>query len=256
MIRLLPSIFTVLVVLVASAGAQIRVVNFGSGNSSFDGWVNLNSANFPGYGGSFPGNSPWPGPIGSNASGSADSELSRVSGSPTGGGPFLSSSSIYFGNFAQIPNALGGTLRVADPTPLVDLKTLVFQIQIGEVLGFDFFSPSGGPSLKVNGGASAVNPLFSGVVDRFQSGTFTSPATGNDEPVYVNTWGYQWDVSSFGPVTSFSIDFSAVTHAQVYALQLDQNSSLFSVAVIPEPRAASLIFAGAALWLVRRRFRS
>ena len=254
--RFLTSLYTVLVVLAASAGAQIRVVNFGSGNSSFDGWVNLNSANFPGYGGSFPGNSSWPGPIGSNASGSADSELIRVSGSPTGGGPFLSSASIYFGNFAQIQNALGGTLRVVDPTPLIDLKTLVFQIQIGEVLGFDFFSPSGGPSLKVNGGASAVNPLFSGVVDRFQNGTFPSPATGNNEPVYVNTWGYQWDVSSFGPVTSFSIDFSAVTHAQVYALQLDQNSSLFSVAVIPEPRAASLMFAGVALWLVRRRFHS
>jgi len=253
MMRLLPSLLTVMGVLVASAGAQIRVVNFGSGNSSFDGWVNLNSANFPGYGGSFPGNSPWPGPIGSNASGSADSELTRVSGSPTGGGPFLSSSSIYFGNFAQIPNALGGTLRVADPTPLTDLKTLVFQIQIGEVLGFDFYNPSGSPSLKVNGGASAVNPLFSGVVDRFQSGTFTSPATGLNEPVYVNTWGYQWDISSFGSVASFTIDFSGVTHSQVYALQLDQSSVLFSAALIPEPGTASLILMGAVLVLVRRR---
>ena len=133
--------------LVGSSFAQVRVVNFGGGSSSFDGWNNLNSATFSGYGG-FPGSSAWPAPIGSNVGGSADAELSRVAGSPTGGGPFLSSSSIYFGNFAQVPNALGGTLRVADSTPLAGLQTLIFQIQIGEVLGYDFYQPTGGPSLK------------------------------------------------------------------------------------------------------------
>ena len=97
--------------------AQVRVIDFGSGNSAVDGWNSLNTATFTGYG-SFPGNTPWPGPIGSNASGSGDATLSRVTGSPTGGGPFLSSSSIYFGNLAQVPNALGGTLQVSDPTPL------------------------------------------------------------------------------------------------------------------------------------------
>lgn len=250
--RLFPATLVVFLAGVLSGQAQIRVVNFGSGNSSFDGWVNLNSANFSGYG-SFPGSSAWPAPIGSNASSSGDAELSRVAGSPTGGGPFLSSGSIYFGNFAQVPNALGGTLRVSDPTPLANLKTLIFQIQIGEVLGYDFFRPTGAPALKVNGGASALNPLFSGVLDRFQSGVFTSPATGVDEPVYVNTWGYQWDISSFGPVTSFTIDFSGVTHSQVYALQLDQSSALFPAALIPEPGTASLILMAAVLALVRRR---
>jgi len=238
--------------LVLSGEAQVRVVDFGSGNSSVDGWVNLNSANFSGYG-SFPGSSPWPAPIGSKGASSGDAVLSRVSGSPTGGGPFLSSSSIYFGNFAQVPNALGGTLRVSDPTPLANLQTMIFQIQIGEVLGYDFFQPTGSPALKVNGAASAVSPLFSGVLDRYQSGVFTSPATGLDEPVYVNTWGYQWDISSFGPITSFTNDFSGVTHSQVYALQLDQSSVLFPVALIPEPGTASLILMGTILALARRR---
>ena len=237
---------------VAESGfGQIQVVNFGSGSSGSDAWVNVNSANFSGYGG-FPGNSPWPAPIGSNGTGSGDADLSRVAGSPTGGGPFLSSSSIYFGNYAQVPNALGGTLRVSDSTPLANLKTLVFQIQIGEATGYDLYSA---PTLKINGGSSVVNILFSGILNRYQSGTFFSPATELDEPVYVNTRGYQWDVSSLGAVTSFAIDFSGVTHSQIYGLQLDQSSSVFSTAVIPEPNVGGLILAGACFFLFCRRAR-
>jgi len=240
------------VVCIAQNGfGQIQVVDFGSGSSGSDAWVNVNSVNFSGYGG-FPGSSPWPAPIGSNGAGSGDAVLNRVAGSPTGGGPFLSSGSIYFGNFAQIPNALGGTLRLTDSTPLADLKTVVFQIQIGEATGYDLYSA---PALKINGGSSIVDPLFSGIINRFQNGTFNSPATGADEPVYVNTRGYQWDVSSLGAVTSFTIDFSGVTHSQIYGLQLDQSSSFFSTAVIPEPNARVLVLAGACFFLFCRRAR-
>ena len=238
------------VVCIAQNGfGQIQVVDFGSGSSGSDAWVNVNSVNFSGYGG-FPGSSPWPAPIGSNGAGSGDAVLNRVAGSPTGGGPFLSSGSIYFGNFAQIPNALGGTLRLTDSTPLADLKTVVFQIQIGEATGYDLYSA---PALKINGGSSIVDPLFSGIINRFQNGTFNSPATGADEPVYVNTRGYQWDVSSLGAVTSFTIDFSGVTHSQIYGLQLDQSSSFFSTAVIPEPNVGGLVLAGACFFLFCRR---
>jgi hypothetical protein len=240
------------VVCIAQSGfGQIQVVDFGSGSSGSDAWVNVNSVNFSGYGG-FPGSSPWPAPIGSNGAGSGDAVLNRVAGSPTGGGPFLSSGSIYFGNFAQIPNALGGTLRLTDSTPLADLKTVVFQIQIGEATGYDLYSA---PALKINGGSSIVDPLFSGIINRFQNGTFNSPATGADEPVYVNTRGYQWDVSSLGAVTSFTIDFSGVTHSQIYGLQLDQSSSFFSTAVIPEPNVGGLVLAGACFFLFCRRAR-
>ena len=231
--------------------SQLRVVDFGAGTNEMDGWANINSVNFSGYGG-FPGNSAWPAPIGSNVAGSGDADLDRVAGSPTGGGPFLSSTSIYFGNFAQVANALGGTLRVSDSTPLANLKTIVFQVQIGEVMGYDFYNPSGAPALKVNGGSSVINPIFSGVLDRYQSGTFSSPATGNDEPVYVNSWGYQWDVSSLGPISTFSIDLSAVTHAQVYALQLDQGTAQFSVALIPEPGVSWMLLLGFVWLLVGR----
>jgi hypothetical protein len=242
--------FSLWVGFVAESGlAQLQVLNFGSGSSDSDAWVNVNAANFFGYGG-FPGNSPWPAPIGSNGTGSGDADLSRVAGSPTGGGPFLSSSSIYFGNYSQVPNALGGTLRVSDSTPLANLKTLVFQIQIGEATGYDLYSA---PALKINGGSSIVNPLFSGILNRYQSGTFFSPVTELDEPVYVNTRGYQWDVSSLGAVTSFAIDFSGVTHSQIYGLKLDQSSSVFSAALVPEPNVGGLVLAAACFFLIRRR---
>ncbi len=249
------STYLALLISAVSSLGQVRVIDFGGGTSSFDGWNNLNTATFSGYG-TFPGNGAWPAPIGSNATGSADANLNRVAGSPTGGGPFLSSSSIYFGNRAQIANALGGTLRVSDTTPLAGLQTLIFQIQIGEVLGYDFYDPTGSPALKLNGSAVAVTPSFSGVLDRYQDGVFTSPETGVDEPVYVNTWGYQWDVSTFGPISSFTIDFSGVTHAQIYELQLDQSSQLFAAALIPEPSVGSLLLAAALAGCLRRKIRS
>ena len=210
-----------------TARSDVMPVTFsGSGASSFDGWANITSANFSGFGG-FPGSSGWPNPIGSNAEASGDSELARVAGSPTGGGPFLASDSIYFGNFSQVPNALGGTLRVSDGTPLPNLKTLVFQIQIGEADGYDFHDPTGYPVLKINGQTNGVSATYAPVLlGRYQNGTFFSPETQQEEPVYVNTWAFQWNLESGIAVSSFQIEFSCVTHAQVYGLQLDQSSDL------------------------------
>jgi len=250
MLRNLLLLFFLCTALLCMQGwSQIRTVSFSSGTSDIDGWANINTANFSGYG-FFPGSSAWPGPIGSNVLGSGDADLGRVSGGSSGGGPFLSSTSIYFGSFAQVPNALGGTLRVSDSTPLANLKTLVFQIQIGEATGYDLYSA---PALKINSGSSIVSPLFSGILNRFQSGTYPSPVTGLDEPVYVNTRGYQWDVSSLGAVTSFTIDFSGVTHSQIYALQLNQSSSFFATAVVPEPGVVGFLTVGACFFLIRRR---
>ena len=59
-------------------------------------------------------------------------------------------------------------------------------------------------------------------------GTFPNPQTGEDEPLYLNTWGFQWDVSNLGPINSIQIDFSAVTHAQIYAMRLDQSSTNYT----------------------------
>jgi len=197
----------------------------GGGSYSYDGWVELTSAKFYLIG-QYPGSSAWTDSIGSNADRSGDSVLVRIAGSPTGGGPYPASESIYFASSQQVPNALGGTLGI-NFTPLPGLKTLVFQIQIGEADGYDFHEPAGLPVLKVNGQTIAISASFEPVlVGRYQKGTFPSPETEQDEPVYVNTWAFQWNLDPAVASQPFQIEFSAVTHAQVYALQLDQTSVL------------------------------
>lgn len=238
-------LFIMTVVLASSGSAQIIDVNFsGSGTTSYSGWTNVNALNYSGYG-SFPGSSAWPAPISANL-GSSTPVLNRIAGSPTGGGPFLSSSSIYFGNFAQVPNALGGTLQISNSAPLTSMKTLVFQLQIGEATGYDFWQPSGYPVLSINGGAT-VSALFTNLVTRFQSGTFPSPVTGSNEPVYVNTWAYQWNLTNSPVVNSYAVNFSAVTHSQVYGLRVDGTTALQAAAVVPEPKVTGLIALAATL---------
>jgi len=224
--------------------AQIINVNFsGSGTTSFSAWSNINSFNYTGYG-SFPGNTPWPAPIRATQ-GSTNSTLNRIAGSPTGGGPFLASESIYFGNFAQVTNALGGTLRLANSLSFTNIKTLVLQIQIGEAVGYDFFRPTGYPRLSFNGGTNTINALYTNLVNRYQNGTFPSPETGKDEPVYVNTWAYQWNFTNNNSISNYSVDFSAVTHAQVYTMRWD-STSVLQGQVIPEPSTLGLLALAAA----------
>ena len=199
------------------------------GTKSYDGWEDLLGAFYPGYGG-FPGASPWPEPIRANSAGSGNAELQRLNGGG-GGGPFPSGESIYFGSFQQNPNELGGTLRVRDTTPVAGVKTVVFQIQIGEAVGYDFHSPTGAPVLRVNGQPTSLASQTPVRLDRYQNGSYYSPVTQRNEPIYVNTWGFQWDVSNIGSVTSIQIDFSPVTHSQIYAMRLDQSSQAYSTSV-------------------------
>jgi hypothetical protein len=239
--------------LLSGSLAQIVDVNFsGGGSTSYSAWSNLTASNYSGYG-TFPGNSPWPAPI-LATDGSTSASLNRIAGSPTGGGPYLGNASIYFGNFAQIPNALGGTLQVSNNSPLSNLRTLVFQLQIGEATGFDFHQPTGFPLLSINGEAGQT-ALFTNLVTRFQNGTFPSPETGQDEPVWINTWAYQWNLTD-SPVSSYALNFSAVTHAQVYALRVDGTSVLQSAAVVPEPGVVHLLALGGLVlfvFLARKR---
>lgn len=210
------------------AAAQIVPVSLG-GAVSYDGWQDIIADNFTGYG-LFPGGSAWPSPIGSNAGGSGDAQLQRLAGGG-GGGPFPATESLYFGSNRQIPNELGGTLRIADETPVPSVRTVTLQIQIGQADGYDFQSPNGLPVLKSNGQSASLASRTPVLIGRIDYGTFPNPQTGADEPLYLNTWGFQWDVSALGTITSIQIDFSAVTHAQIYAMRLDQSSTAYTSSV-------------------------
>jgi len=180
----------------------------------------------------------WPTkPAESNALGSDDAQFVRVPGT---GSPIFSSESLYFPSMQQVTNALGGTLRVSDSTPVSGVKTITLQVEIGEALGYGLVQPSGTPTLKINGAASTNAPTFTKLVNSYQNGTYPSPDTG-DEPVYVKTWAYQWNVTNSGSITSIQIEFSAVTHAQIYEIRLDQTSVLQSNNVFETNSSAPVI---------------
>lgn len=205
------------------------------GNTQFDGWENLTrtnpqvaAASFP----DFPGATPWPEPIDSDATGSGDAEFDKTSGFGYPAGV-----SIYASPFGN------GTFSVSDSTPVADIETVVFQIEIG--------SGSAGwlsadPELVING--STVVPLFrSGVLD-----SVFDPA-GPFGPLTINTFGYQWDLTGLGPVTSIDVQFAPDgTSTTIWALQLDQGSQFVPVGV-PEPASLALLAVGGATMLWRRR---
>jgi hypothetical protein len=224
-----------------------------TGNTQYDGWIGLSTVNYSGYGG-FPGGGAWPAPIGSNrtlgntfnATEPGDAVLAKVANGASGGGPFLSGTSIYFGSFTTDPNSLGGTVALADSTPVAGVRNVVAQIQIGEAFGFDFFNHVL-PTLSYNGGAQSLAAASSTIIDQFYNGTFDSPV--GPQPIYINTYVLQWDLTGVGAVTDFSIAFSGVQHSQIYGARVDQ-SDVFT----PVPAPSALMIAGlGGLTALRRR---
>jgi hypothetical protein len=223
----------------ASFGAMALIDPALPGNTQTDVWAtaDLTSTANPGYG-SFPGSSAWPGGIQSgtpNVGSSGDAQLNRLGSGTFGGGPFPSGSSIYFGSFDITANINGGKLGVADSTPVANVHNIVLQVQIGEATGYDFFNHVM-PVLNFNGGAQALAATTAITLEQFDTGT-TFPAPGGDQPIFTNTYLLQWDTSALGAISSFSLDFNGVQHAQLYQLRLDQ-SDVFQA--VPEPSSAAL----------------
>ena len=195
--------------------ADVMPVQFdGGGNTSYDGWENLTGNN--------PDTSGWPSGITSNTTQSGDAKLVGISV-----GPYPAWESIYFPSLTLNENELGGTLAVGESTPLAGVRTIVLQVKIGEGLLHDFHTPDGYPVLKINQGGASIEPTFSKRLNQVPSGSYEL-SENEVYPIYINTWAFQWNLDQGVTVGSFQIEFSAVTHAQVYALQLDQTPVLQS----------------------------
>lgn len=226
------------------------------GTQGSEGWSNFNPILYSGYG-SFPGLASWSTPFASN-SGSGNATIDKIANGDGGGPYFGSSGTIYSGGFSGVQNTYGGTLSVLDSAPVGNLKSIVFQLEIGEAFGYDLYSHNL-PTLFVNGEAVALVPAFSSLFNQLENGTFTPP--GQDpQPLYINTWAFQWDLSSYSSaINSFEIQFSTVQHSQIYAMQLDQsnaiNSSSIIPSAIPEPSTYLLMVIGAATLLILRKKR-
>jgi hypothetical protein len=219
--------------LASSAFAQAKDIVFaGGGTTTFDGWSNmtvlrLGSLNY----GSWPGNKIWTQAITANVTGSGGGLLNRLAGSPNGGGPFPSDTSVYFGSSTTVANTLGGTLGVSR-APVSGVRTVVFQIELGEgqpqgQTRYFFHEPvgnptAGRPTLYVNGQPLSA-PTHTALVN--QRSTEDGGGANFEDPVFVNTYGYQWNISTSN-VTSLEVRFSCVEHVSIYSMRLDQTSVL------------------------------
>lgn len=241
-------------VAVSSAFPALYTVNVTlDGATQFDGW---DGNGFAANGVNYPGTAPWPGPIASNVAGSGDAGLFKVANGP-GGGPYPTGSAglrnIYHGGTSAIPNTLGGTVMVGDSTLVAGIQTVAFQIVIGEAYGYDFFDHVA-PVLTVNGETTSYTATYAHLLGQEQNGTFPVPG-GGTEPLYDNLWGFQWDLSGLGTVTSLEITWSSVQHARIKGLQLDQSDEIHGdyFATVPEPATMAALGLGAAVLLRRRK---
>lgn len=231
-------------------------------------WVNLSAfaqngvAGLSGTG-SFPGTTLWTpkasqvnSVIGDDGGTVGGANLTKVSNAPTGGGAYAASGSLYFGGFSGDINVNGGALAVVDSSPLAGLQNITFQVGIGEASTYDFYNHVL-PTLTYTtalGTVSSVTATSSSVAEAFFNGTVSMP-TG-EEPIYINQYLLQWDLSGVtSPITSFSIGFSGVQHAQLYGLTLTQAA----VAAVPEPSTYAMLLSGlvsmGVVGAVRRRQR-
>ncbi|MEM6654429.1 MAG: hypothetical protein AAF596_01375 [Planctomycetota bacterium] len=235
--------------LVAAVPSSAALVpNNLSGTVQFDGWDQLGGIS--GYGfndvGPFsggpvdpndpfgPSNPPvsWPIALNSFQTGSGDATLLR-----TAGGHYSASISLY--NFAGPSD-----FTIGDSSAIDDLATVVFSI-----LDWVGSSPTTPPLLNILGGAQGLAADLSSVEPAGQ--VFFQGA-----PVALNTRTFQWDLTAFGPVDGFAIDWTQGSSAGISALQLEQ-STVFTVAsaIVPEPGSLLLSAIGVVAAMQPRRRR-
>lgn len=222
------------------------------GTSEFEAWENLSNTNaqvvaaaattattddFPG----FPGSGPWPTALMPDAASSAgNAEFNKISGNG-----YTATESIYnFPGFSPAPPN-PGNYSVDNSSPLAGLETVVFQIDVGE--GNGFFDAV--PLLSLNAGASQLAPDFSSTS---AGRTFDNPQNPSEQ-LTSTIFAYQWDLSSFGAITDYSIQWGSAAHSTIYEMQLDSGDSFNQV--VPEPSAFAALVGAAALGLVLSRRR-
>lgn len=205
----------------------------------------------------------------------------NTNGTPNGGtwtgsgyGSFPSGEGLYAISFSNFFNGRQNTLGVFEANPILNLKNVVFQVEIGGANGYDFWNPDVESNAETAFGTipstlglienSAMYPQltitlatnekitltadFSALLARGYNGSIEVPS--GDEEIWINLYGFQWDLSEYTNITSYVITFTPVEHSTVYALQLDQ-SDVFTQAV-PEPSTWLLLGLGVTALLVFR----
>ncbi|MEZ0209399.1 MAG: PEP-CTERM sorting domain-containing protein [Methylophilus sp.] len=264
-----------------------------NGTKKDDGWYNLSAASktktvdgspvtiagIPG--GGFPGMAPLPNVISQVSSDNDNSATFRKVSNGAAGGAFPSSESLYAGSLSGAYNFNGGKLGVFETAPVDNLANVVFQVELGGANGYDFYQPSVGTT-TTPGGASALsvgaltvtnyfptlNLIFGDNTTTqltanwaelsFKGENGTTSASGTEEPIYINLYAFQWDLSGYSNISSFNVTYDVVAHSQTYAARLTQSDTFNQVVAVPvpEPESYAMILAGLGMVaLVARRRR-
>lgn len=265
-----------------------------TGETKYDGWYNLSNGpktrvvdgatyNIPGntgYPSTFSSTNDWPTPIRSQLSGTNGTLATTPSPTRAGldktanglnMGAYPAGDSIYSIAFSNEFNAKGASFAVTETNPVIDLASVVFQIELGSANGYDFYHPdiaTGGTtpgnvtSLQAGGldpllgrapGGPVIFPTlnltfsdtttlaiaanYAELVTKAENGTIPMPTGPGgelvEEPIYIHLYGFQWDLSEFENITEFSVDFTVVEHSQFYAAQLDQSDTFTQIIASP-----------------------
>jgi len=222
------------------------------GNTKYDGWYNLTvnpktkivhgtshtfAAN-TGYPAVFTSGNPWHSPIYSQLQSDAGSRagFNKTGNGASGMGPYPAGDSLYAIAFSNVFNTRGGTLTVTETNPVVDLSSVVFQIEIGSANGYDFYEPDvnagetiwgtvadrqiggldpllgrepGGPVIFptlnltfADSSTLAITANYAELITQGQNGTIPMPTGPGgsmvDEDILINLYGFQWDLTNLG----------------------------------------------------------
>ncbi|MFD0893882.1 hypothetical protein KBB96_10695 [Luteolibacter ambystomatis] len=205
-----------------------------SGTTKSEGWTKLTAANYPGNG-SYPGNSAWVGALGSQVGPNAGANgLAKVSNG-TSGGPYPTSASIYHGGYGTTANTFGGTLSVpvSGSGLLSGVKTVIFQLDIGEAWTYDLFDDVA-PVLTytTSSGTYTISATYASRYVKYPNGQVYMNGTWED--LYINSRAYQFNLSGVTEtILSYSVSFSGVEHSQVYGLGLQQSTATLTTNILP-----------------------
>ncbi|MCW1884402.1 hypothetical protein OKA04_06640 [Luteolibacter flavescens] len=217
---------------VDGVGSVYTPVGLG-GNTFSEGWEALTSTAYPGNG-SFPGNGAWTGALLSQEGPQAGTNGLVKVANGFAGGPYPASQSIYFGGILSMPNVHGGELAVqASGTGVLDdVKTIVFHVDIGEAWTYDFYNGEA-PVLHVvsSTGTHEVEAEFTSLYAQVYNGEVYMNFKWED--LYINSWAFQYDLDGLGDVSSFSLEFHGVQHAQIHGLGLEQSDQAEIESVLP-----------------------
>ena len=194
-----------------------------TGNTEFEGWSELTGENNPDLLGFFGNTIPWRDAIAPNEPGSAGS---ATFGKDSGIG-YPASSSIY--NFSI--NPLGeGNYAVRDMSPIADLETIIFQLD----LGGDFSTFKAKPVLNYNDGSQDLAADFYSLTPG--NFTFADPNEEAQDPLPTFNHAFQWDLSEVDSnINSYEIVWTTGAHSSNYAMQLDSGDTFSQqVSTIPE----------------------